>query len=94
MRWIAAIEAALRGGATIRVVCPNPDNLPVMEAASMESAHRHSGSEAADDLRLHLRPAMAMRDLDAKAQGSLEVRVVGTLPGIGPARVQGLTDMS
>ena len=87
----AAIETALRGGAKIRVVCPNPDNAPLMEAATLASAHRKTGSEAADDVRVYLRLAKNLKDLSVNTNGDLQIRLVDTLPGVGILRIQGST---
>jgi hypothetical protein len=90
--FATAIEAALHGGAKIRVICPNPENLHLMEAAAIASAHRNSGSAAADDVRLNLLLAKTLKDANAQALGSLELRVIDTLPGVGLIRIQGPAD--
>ena len=84
-----AIEAALQQGARIRIVCPNPNNSPLMEAAVVASAHRRTGSEAADDVRMHLKLAKNLQSSAKGAMGDMEIRVVDTLPGVGILRIQG-----
>jgi len=87
--FATAIEAAMRRGAKIRVVCPNPENVPLMQAATVASAHRSASSEAADDVRLHLRLTLNIRDLSIETAGELQIHVVDTLPGVGLIRVEG-----
>lgn len=81
--YFADLVEAVEAGGRVRILCPDPEDIHLMNQAAMASAYRSNGHEAARDVRANLDVARHLRA--AAVQDNVAIRVARVLPSFGLA---------